>query len=601
MKRFVQWFFIGMVISGMMIAGINYILDPFGAFGDRVTNFHSYNINNNPRVAKIGYLERFHDRYDSYVVGGSKSSGISPKLLNELIPGANFYNMMMYGGDFFDYEQTIHYLVTNYEVKNIVLHMSMQEYDHYNQGQRNHHTMLSGKVLGQSDLLFDMTYLFKNLDYSLEKAITLAKKKLGIPYQRIFIPELGIYDKSIRDQENLGTMRDYLKKYPMFEEPLWALSGDAVQQNIEAVARIKSYLDQHGIALYVIAAPTYSVEMQRYPEEGIRTLWRGIAEVTDFWDFAGYEQTSFDPTLYYDPMHYRYELGERMLHAMFETNGCRSMGYLVTADNVETRLNEIFQYYHPKDHIPFRRVPIVMYHDVHPTEQTESIYKVTVEKFEQDLRAYQKAGYQTIHFSDLIEYVYHGASLPEKPLILTFDDGYINNYRYAYPVLRKLNMKAVFSPIGFSIGNDGVQFPNASIKYSWDQMKEMAQSGLIEFQSHSYDLHKVFSEDDTVRRGVLQKSGETLPVYQNIIENDCRLFSESLEEHGLKKPSFFVYPYGFYDQKSEELLKDCGFFGTVIIEEGINIVGRNPETLFRLKRYNADHRMSPQQIIDQFD
>ena len=58
----------------------------------------------------------------------------------------------MYGGDFYDYEKTIHYLVENYEVKNIVLHMSMQEIDHYNQQNKNINTELSEKVLSDNAL-----------------------------------------------------------------------------------------------------------------------------------------------------------------------------------------------------------------------------------------------------------------------------------------------------------------------------------------------------------------------------------------------------------------------------------------------------------------
>jgi len=107
----IKWFkyvIITALVSCILIFGFNFILDPFGVFGDKFLNFYAYNMNNNPRVAKIAYLETHHEAYNSYIIGGSKSSSLSPTLLNNYFEGSSFYNMLMYGGDFYDYEKTIH-------------------------------------------------------------------------------------------------------------------------------------------------------------------------------------------------------------------------------------------------------------------------------------------------------------------------------------------------------------------------------------------------------------------------------------------------------------------------------------------------------------
>lgn len=106
--KWIKWIALSAVLSCLALFAFNMAIDPFGVFGDRLIDFYAYNMNNNPRVAKIAYLDRHHEKYDSYVVGGSKSSSLSPDLLNQYFEGASFYNMMMYGGDFFDYEKTIH-------------------------------------------------------------------------------------------------------------------------------------------------------------------------------------------------------------------------------------------------------------------------------------------------------------------------------------------------------------------------------------------------------------------------------------------------------------------------------------------------------------
>ena len=92
------------------------------------------------------------------------------------------------------------------------------------------------------------------------------------------------------------------------------------------------------------------------------------------------------------------------------------------------------------------RVPIVMYHSV--LKSRTGKYIVSPEQLEQDLKYIQERGYETIVMADLIEYVENGRELPERPIMLTFDDGYYNNLHYVVPLLEKYNMRAVISVVG---------------------------------------------------------------------------------------------------------------------------------------------------------
>ena len=93
-------------------------------------------------------------------------------------------------------------------------------------------------------------------------------------------------------------------------------------------------------------------------------------------------------------------------------------------------------------------LPILMYHSMLPASVLRGTYIVSPALFEQDLQYLKKEGYTTVVMQDLINYVNGRGSLPTKPIMLTFDDGYYNNYQYAFPLLKKYNMKMVFSPIG---------------------------------------------------------------------------------------------------------------------------------------------------------
>ena len=136
-------------------------------------------------------------------------------------------------------------------------------------------------------------------------------------------------------------------------------------------------------------------------------------------------------------------------------------------------------------------VPIIMYHSVIDNKSKAGKFVITPSQFEQDLLFIKENGYEPIFMEDIINFVYKGTSLPKKPIVLTFDDGYYNNFLYVFPLLKKYNMKAVISIVG--VYTDlYTQNEDVSPEYShlsWDNVSEMMDSGLVEFQNHSYNFH----------------------------------------------------------------------------------------------------------------
>lgn len=227
-------------------------------------------------------------------------------------------------------------------------------------------------------------------------------------------------------------------------------------------------------------------------------------------------------------------------------------------------------------------LPILMYHSILKNPQRAGDYVVCPDVFKEDLQYLKKHGYESIVVQDLINYVYYGVQLPEKPVMITLDDGYYNNLTYVLPILEKLDMKAVISVVGsYSEKYSDSRDPNPNYAYlSFEDINTMRSSGRIEIQNHSYDMHSVES-----RRGTMKKSGESEAQYREVFCSDAIRAQQLLKENCGFEPTAFTYPFGYVSKESEDYLKDMGFLCSMICFERINIIS-DEESLFNLGRFN---------------
>lgn len=239
-------------------------------------------------------------------------------------------------------------------------------------------------------------------------------------------------------------------------------------------------------------------------------------------------------------------------------------------------------------------VPIIMYHSL--LNARSNRYIIHPNNFENDLKYIQENGYTTITMTDLINYVYENAPLPEKPIIITFDDGCYNNLTYAVPLLKKYNMKAVISVVGEYTDN----FTNrddANTDYGylrWKDINSLIEDGsTIEFQNHSYSLHSTKKG----RRGCLSKWNESYDDYKNYLSNDLNKLQEEFREMTGYVPNTFTYPFGSMNDDSEKIIKELGFKASLSCQEGINKITKNTESLYSLKRYNRPYNTSTENFF----
>lgn len=227
-------------------------------------------------------------------------------------------------------------------------------------------------------------------------------------------------------------------------------------------------------------------------------------------------------------------------------------------------------------------LPIIMYHSVLKDEQRLGKYVVSPETVEDDMRYLRGRGYGTVTVQDLLNYVDRGTPLPKKPVMLTFDDGYYNNYSYAYPLAKKYGEKIIISPVGrYTDLFTGGDADHPSYSYlTWSEIAEMIDSGFVEIQNHSYDLHAASG-----RLGASRKTGESAGTYAWLLENDLRRMQDAMEEHTGCVPTAFVYPYGAISRESLPVVRKIGFRASMTCQSRINVITRSPECLYGLGRF----------------
>lgn len=238
------------------------------------------------------------------------------------------------------------------------------------------------------------------------------------------------------------------------------------------------------------------------------------------------------------------------------------------------------------------KLPIIMYHSVLKDPSRSGKYIITPSTLESDLRYIKEKGYTTITMSDLIAYVYENSPLPEKPIILTFDDGHYNNLGYVVPLLQQYEMKAVFSIVG-SYTDTYTKSDEANLNYSYLRWKDInnlihEENSPIEFQNHTYNLHSNISG----RNGCKKKIGESTEVYQQSISEDIARLQEKFKIETGYVPNTFTYPFGEISKDSQKVLQDLGFKASLSCYSGINIITKEPMVLFQLKRNNRPSGIS---------
>lgn len=242
-------------------------------------------------------------------------------------------------------------------------------------------------------------------------------------------------------------------------------------------------------------------------------------------------------------------------------------------------------------------VPILMYHSVCRNDKVRSDYYITPEKFESDLKYLKDNGYTAVFISELADYAEGKGDLPEKPVALTFDDGYYNWLTDVLGLLEQYDMKATFNVVGEYAEKEETA-ENRSPAYSyltWEEIKALSDSGRAEIGSHTWEMHTLGA-----RRGCKKMKGETTGHYAEALTADLARLNEALTAHCGFTPTTFAYPYGEISKESVPILQSLGFRAALTCDQRVNKIVRDPGILFSLGRINRAAHYSTAAFMQKF-
>ncbi|MCK4325702.1 polysaccharide deacetylase family protein [bacterium] len=229
-----------------------------------------------------------------------------------------------------------------------------------------------------------------------------------------------------------------------------------------------------------------------------------------------------------------------------------------------------------------RSIPVITYH--HVNCHLGDTVTVTPEYFEEQMRYLGQRGYNTIFLKELISCLEQKKAPPEKTVALTFDDGYLDNWLYAYPILKKYKMKAtifvITSPIRDRHSNSTPEIsPHSETRpaavlgkglsdhyLSWAEMREMEDSGLVDIQCHTHSHQRLDSPEVDCH-------------------NELSLSKKLIDEHLKKDCSFIAWPWGTCNEEVIALARQLGYRGAVITKKGPNTPASDP---MKIRRFDTE-------------
>ena len=219
-------------------------------------------------------------------------------------------------------------------------------------------------------------------------------------------------------------------------------------------------------------------------------------------------------------------------------------------------------------------IPVLMYHKIGDDKDNDAVIREDL--FREQMKFLKDNGYNPLTMDQLYDYVVNGTAVPEKPVVLTFDDGYADTYSIVYPIMKEYGFAAT---VFINPGDVGTRL-------TWDQIREMHKNG-ITISNHGFQH---------IEMGQLSEAKQ--------IENITKAQEALAKEVGIKDNHWFCYPYGDKNEFTDAATKKAGIKMSMAMKSGWAHTGDNPYNILRVWVGNAvdikhfEERISTEHFTD---
>lgn len=243
---------------------------------------------------------------------------------------------------------------------------------------------------------------------------------------------------------------------------------------------------------------------------------------------------------------------------------------------------------------------VLMYH--HFDQESSAYTVVSAGRFREQMTALRDAGYTAVNLTQVLAYVQKGEPLPDKPVLITMDDGYTSNLTLAAPILEELGMCATVFVIGINEGQEVYVHsgePLSPPRFSYEEAAPWVEKGVLDLQSHTYDLHQLASYGYSGRDGVLPLAGESSTAYQAVLRSDAAQFRQRREGRVTTDLVALAYPFGYSTKEADHLFEEEGILLTFTTQNRANYLWKGDMSSLRLMgRCNVTESLSGAALLD---
>lgn len=383
-----------------------------------------------------------------------------------------------------------------------------------------------------------------------------------------------------------------------FKNEVYVSTVDA--SKLDLLRQIHTLCNNRGIDLKIILTPCYIGENASISYDSIKFLKELISEITPFSDFTC-TPLSQDSRFFYNNYEARNTLvNEIASHtiALHETSLYDNFGNFFEKNSYIYENDKILHIDSTQYSI---NVPVLLYHHIYYKNFSNDI--ISEAGFKAQLNALKSDGFNTVSLKQLEDYVNYGTPLPDKPVCITFDDGYESNYNIAYRYMKKLGMKGTIFVIGSSVGKNTYKNTGYSIHphFSLDQAKEMIDSGVMQIHSHTFDMHQSSAlETGVIRESVAKLQDETYEEYLFSLEKDYLSFENLIYDKLNISDRYLAYPHGIYTDVTEQFYHNNGVSITMSTRsDTVNTIIKGvPQSLKALSRITISDNYTPEILVD---